>query len=265
MNKITERILQSKKYKDIYSKTIDRIVGDAIFRYGEKRAEDEAKKTLHQVWGAFYSSRPDFGKLLDKINKLELKDEASVKSIVSELLWIHSSTAERANFIEEFYKKIFEITGKPKSIIDLACGFNPLAVIFMDLDPNTDYKAYDIDAAEIKFLTEIFQVLDTRPRPAFKLGDVLSDSFENSDVVFLLKAIPVLENQIKGSTEVILNNLKCKFLVVSFPLKSLSGKEVGMSKFYSENFEKILGNRNLHHEKLEFENELVYVINQNNE
>lgn len=260
MNKISEKILKTKKYKDIYPKTVDRIVEFSIAKYGEKRAEDEAKRTLHQIWGAFYTSRPDFNKLIFKLNKLKLKDPEVSDNILKELLWIHSSTAERANFIEDFYKKIIEITDYPKSVIDLACGFNPFAIKKMNLLYRYEYTAYDIDVAEINFLKKAFDILKIGDIVNFKVGDVLIDKFDYADIIFLLKTLPVLEMQQKGATELVLDKLKCKFLVVSFPLKSLSGKDVGMGDFYSKNFENILGDRNLHYEKLEFENELVYVV-----
>src|SRR4051812_10164109 len=118
---IVNQILESKKYKDIYRKTIERIVEDAVNRYGEKKAEDKAKELLHQVWGSFYSTRPDFAKLLEKFSSLELPEDdydyALLKQ-VDDLLRIHASTVERMKFIDDFYAQIFAKTGIPKSIQD---------------------------------------------------------------------------------------------------------------------------------------------------
>ncbi len=262
MNPITEKILNSRKYKDIYPKTIERIVNDCIKRYGEKRAEKEAKELIHQVWGAFYRSRPDFQKLLEKFSADVPEDDydfANLKQI-DDLLRIHSSTVERMKFIDEFYSKIFKITGKPKSIQDIGCGFTPLGIKHMGISKKTMYTASDIDLEEIRFLAKISKILFPDYNVKFEAADVLVDDFEYADVVFLLKTIPILERQEKNASENILDKLKYKYLVVSFPLKSLSGREVGMSKFYSENFDEILQKKSLVYKKLEFTNELVYVI-----
>lgn len=262
---IVDKILNSKKYRDIYRPTVERIVSDSIKKYGsqgESRVEKESRELMHQVWGAFYSNRPDFDKLLRKFSDLEIESEEdhSRSRVVEGLLRIHTSTVERMKFIEEFYQKIFEITGIPKTIQDIGCGFTPLSIEYMKVPSNIKYKAYDIDLAEIEFLNEISKIVFPEYDLTFKPADILIDKFEKSDVIFLLKTLPILERQKKGATEYVLDNLKCKFMVVSFPLKSLSGREVGMARFYSENFEEILSKRKLKFHRLEFSNELVYVI-----
>lgn len=275
---IVENIKKSKKYKAVYVKTVERIVADCIVRFGEKRAEKEAKNLLHQVWGAFYETRPDFKKIL---NKIEIENSGrrptsseDFKKIISSVLKLQSSVQERVGILEEFYKKIFEVTGIPNSIIDHACGLNPLTLPWMSLPETTVYKAYDIDEEEIEFLKSVFDLLKIKNVEA-RMGDVLVDEFsaqgadtlgrpasgwDYADVVFMLKLLPCLEHQKKGCSLEILKRQKCKFIVVSYPIKSISGKEKGMAEFYRNSFMNMVKSENWKIEELLFDSELVFIV-----
>jgi 16S rRNA (guanine(1405)-N(7))-methyltransferase len=255
---IVEKIKNSKKYKTVYIKTIQRIVADCFARFGEKRAEKEAKNLLHQVWGAFYETRPDFDKIYTKLD-LEIKSKNNLRNIILPILKLQSSVEERITILEQFYKKIFEITGMPNSIIDQACAINPLTIPWINLPSTTIYKAYDIDSEEIEFLNSVFQLLEIKNAKA-ELKDTLSDEFEYADVVFMLKLLPCLEHQKKNCSLDILKKQKCKFLVVSFPIKSIGGKEKGMYEFYGNNFRNMVMSENWEIRELVFETELVFVI-----
>lgn len=260
MNKeIVENIKNSKKYKAVYRKTIERIAADCVVRFGEKtlrpaqgkRAEKEAKNLLHQVWGAFYKTRPNFEKVLESF-RAKVESDKNIRQAVLPILNLQSSIKERIPILDEFYKKIFEITGIPNSIIDYACGLNPLTLQWMNLHEKTTYKAYDIDEEEVEFLKSMG--IDAR------LGDILIDSFEAADVIFLFKLLPCLEHQKKGSSLEILKKLKFKYAVVSFPIKSISGKEKGMTDFYSNNFKNLLEKEGFKWTEILFKTELVFVI-----
>ena len=263
---IVDAIKNSKKYKSIYKKTIERIVENILDKHSTKDVEKKAKNILHQDWGAFYKARTDFKKIIQKVNS-EIRDGSlarstiaggGVKEILKPILAIHNSTKERLNILENFYKEIFNITGKPNSILDIGCGFNPLCIPWMNLLESTKYKSIDIDEEEIAFLREIFHILKININIEFEVKDILIDKFEFADCIFLLKIIPILERTNKDITEILLNKLKYNHLVVSFPTKSLSSKEKGMEKFYSENFEALIHNNKFH--KLNFLSELVYIV-----
>ena len=147
---------------------------------------------------------------------------------------------------------IFEITGVPSLIIDHACGLNPLTLPWMNLPSTTKYSAYDIDEEEIEFLRS--NGIDAN------LGDLLCDTFIYADVVFMLKLLPCLEHQKKNCSLEILKKQKCKFIVVSFPIKSISGKEKGMVDFYRNSFMNMVKSENWKVEELLFDSELVFIV-----
>jgi 16S rRNA (guanine(1405)-N(7))-methyltransferase len=63
---------------------------------------------------------------------------------------------------------------------------------------------------------------------------------ENTDVAFLFKLIPVLEQQKKGLAYWLIDSLRAKTVVITFPIKSLSGRKKDMEQFYSSQFEQNL-------------------------
>lgn len=253
LKNIIKNISVSKKYKSLYEETIKRIAEECINRYGEKRAEKEARNKLHQIWGSYYKSRPKFPKILKNFQKSYNKD------MIINLLKLQSSTNERIPILSTFYKDIFSITGKPKSIIDHACGLNPLTYSWMNLPEGTKYTAFDIDIDQIKFLNSIFDFLKIQ-NFEFKLGDIISEEFDYTDVIFLLKLLPLLEQQKKGCSLEILKRQKCKFLVISYPITSLSGKQKGMLNFYIKQLTELIKDEKWITYRLVFDTELVFVI-----
>jgi len=244
--RIFKNIKESKGYSEISDFTINRLINSGYAKY--KRDKDViqyVRKELHVVWGAFFKKHIKFDEYGDNRN---------------ELLSLHTSTSERQAFVKNFYNKIFSyINCDIKSIADYGCGLNPLNIPEMNLSKNVNYYAYDIYHGEIAFLNEYinnhFENINFKAevKDAFEVDD------KEYDVVFVLKVLPVLEEQNKSCSRDILEKINSKYFVVSFPTKSLSGKDVGMNTFYTERFEKLLKEMNWKSEKIVFENEIVYV------
>lgn len=270
MDDIAQKIFQSKKYQSIYPKTIERIVEDCLNKYSEKEVEKKARQLLHQIWGAYFPARPDFKKLLKKFEE-NIKivggptshklNSQEVKEALLPLLKLQSSTKERIPALNDFYKEIFKVTGKPKTIVDLGSGLNPLTWFWMKphLSPKTRYSAFDIDKNQAEFLKSIFKILNIN-QVKIGLGDILTDEFRKTDVAFFFKVLPLLEHQQKGSSLNALQKQNSKFLVVSFPTKSISGRQKGMVDFYSKQFQDLVRNQPWQTKKLLFKNELVFII-----
>jgi 16S rRNA (guanine(1405)-N(7))-methyltransferase len=256
---LLKKIKSSKKYSTLNDSTINRIISDTVKRYPEKQLETQVKSKLHQIWGAYYTTRPNFSKLLKKISEQKTIGYSN-EEILQPLLQIHSSTAERLSLLNDFYPKIFPITGTPTSIIDYACGLNPLALPWMHLPATTHYTAYDIDKEEVTFINNVFQLLQLSTEAEAKVGDIFDYQDESADIIFLLKFLPNIEQQHKGASATILQNLKAKYLVVSFPIKSLGGQEKGMQQNYESQIESILKAQPWSFDKLLYPTELVYVI-----
>lgn len=283
-------ILESKKYSGIDKTLVEEIYSINKLKYKkEKEVVNKTKTQLHQIWGAFSDKGIDFDEL-----KKDIKDTVSLDkdiiSIFNALLVVHKSSLERLSFVNEFYYRIFEKVGEYKNILDIGCAFNPFSIPFMNLKSNTSYTGIDIDNDEIKFLNWVFKFLekditkfDLDINVTFEVDNAFSlkvlDKFKDDkeikkekkdnklvkyDVIFLFKLLPLLELIKKGSSRELLQRLinynpKAK-LVVSFPLKSLSGKDVGMSKHYKTEYTKLFSELGLDYEEIDFDNEVVYVL-----
>jgi len=66
--------------------------------------------------------------------------------------------------------------------------------------------------------------------------------------------------QEKGAGITAIEKQKCKYAVVSFPTKTISGKEKGMTDFYTKQFEIAAQSKKWEYKKLHFPTELVFVI-----
>ena len=255
---ISDSICASKKYHGVYRKTVARIVKDCLMKYPDKEAEKRARNILHQVWALYYGRNPGFEKILSKIQQ-DVVGAKPAKEIVTPILALQSSTKERIPLLDTFYQQIFVITGVPETIIDHGCGLNPLTFYWMGLSPTAKYYGYDIDENQINFLQASLGLLNNK-QVVVGLGDALTDRFPQADVVFMLKLLPPLEQQGKGLGLMAMESQQCRYLVVSYPTRSLSGWKRKMADFYEQQFYGLVKGKPWQVEKLLFDSELVFVI-----
>ena len=241
VDSVTDSILNSPKYAPLGRATVLRIVTESFRRFGPKRSADEAKRQLHQMWGMYYSN-------------------FKVASTLDAVLQLHSSTKERLPFLKSFYDSIFTITGKPTAIVDFASGLNPLAYASLGYSFPQEYFASDIDQFTINTLNEWFQRLGLSGRFHAALSDLFIDDPVKADVALFLKVLPNLEQQQKGSSRIILAKQMARYIVVSYPTRSISGRNKGMESFYRQQFNNIIQNENWQKEELIFPNELIFII-----
>ncbi len=215
--------------------------------YGLFRIEEEARE------------RKELVALLGKT------PSAKHRELVQKILSTHSSTKERIPFYEQLYSRIFQVTGSPATIIDLGCGINPFSIPFMKVQ-KLKYSAFDISEDEIDFLQQFFTWWH-RQHPSFSgKAEVLDVKHwitithaEKADVCFLFKMTDVLDLG-KGHkvTESVLRNIPARFVVVSFPTKTMSGKVMNVPR---RNWMEWLCKRvGYSFTILEFKNEIFYVI-----
>ena len=257
---IARRISASPKYRPLLSRSVMRVVLDCTAKYGRKQAEKSARNILHQAWGAYYPYRPKFEKQLETL-KAGLSEGRNSRDCLLPLMDAHSSTAERAPSISAFYERIFAVTGIPSTILDLACGLNTLTLPWMDLPEKTRYEGRDIDEEQNSFLNSALALCGFPPERALvRGGDILCDEPENAEMVFMLKLLPLLEHQKKGSALELLRRQPARHIVTSYPSGSLSGGKRKMGEFHAENFLKMVGQERWTISALTFDREVVFIV-----
>lgn len=218
MNELFERLRQSKKYRDVCPDTIRRILAECMSKYRkEKDIEKAAREKLHGITSAFMTER-------EYKNALKLAEEDDLES----LLACHASTRERLPLadMDAAYERIFAITGNPESILDLACGMNP--VYLKHRLPDARIVGVDISGQS---MTVIRACCDAE----IHHGDLLcagSIPSERFDLALLFKILPLLDRQQSGAADRVLMSIDAKFIVVSFPTRTLGGRNVGMAENY---------------------------------
>lgn len=262
LERIIEQVSQSRKARSIYPETIRRLCKIELGRRdNEKQVIKAVKGKLHQMHSA-YVGREEHDKALELISRIEAdSSRAETREICGRLLQLHASTAERLDFYADFYRRLFALTGKPRSILDIACGFNPFSIPWMETGSETEYLAADINLRTIDLLNKFFRAASIRGE-AF-LADAMEFSrFRNMqkvDVAFVFKLVPLLEKQEKNSSRALIEAINARFVAVSFPVRTLSGRTLNMLEQNSDLFEnKIVPG--FSGGKLVLDNELIYVI-----
>ncbi|MBD3328926.1 hypothetical protein GF357_00315, partial [Candidatus Dojkabacteria bacterium] len=120
---------------------------------------------------------------------------------------------------------------------------------------------FDVDSELIHFINSIFKLFDQNESAKAKLGDVfLFEEFRPSDVCLLLKVLVLFDRQKNDSSLDIMKAIPAKFLVVSFPTKSLGGVDKGMEENYRKMFYGLISGLPWNVSEVIFENELVFVV-----
>jgi 16S rRNA (guanine(1405)-N(7))-methyltransferase len=80
------------------------------------------------------------------------------------------------------------------------------------------------------------------------------------DLALVLKTIPCLEQVDKTAGQQILENLPARYLLVSFPGRSLGGRAKGMIENYEAHFRNLIKGKDWKLQRFEFQSELAFLI-----
>jgi 16S rRNA (guanine(1405)-N(7))-methyltransferase len=255
---VVDAVLQSRRYKNVAPELVRRLAGEELPRSRNRAdAQKRTKRRLHQIFGAYADPLP-YDKLIDRLEGAH-GDEARFKKVCRSILPMHASTAERLKDLDRFYAPIFEITGQPSKILDLACGLNPLTIPWMGLAATTFYVATDIDTEMVRFLDRFLALAPVHGEA--RVNDLVAGPpGDEASVAFLFKAVPCLQHQASDLLP-ILGAINANWLVVSFPTKSLGGRGgKGMAGTYRGMMAEMAARRAWPVEEISFSSEMVFVI-----
>ena len=227
-NQYLDKLRASKNCRDICPDTVARVWAACCARYKRpKDAEKAAREALHGISGAFMTPGEARQLARDIEDWSVSRDEAGLERMLSR----HASTRERLPLSEmdALCARIFEITGRPRSVLDLACGINPIYLGARGIET----VGLDISGGAVDAVNRFGEVCGMPVRAA--CADVLCpDSIPKRrfDLALLLKLLPLLERQRDGATAEVMGRLNADWLAVSFPTRTLGGRNVGMAAQY---------------------------------
>ena len=260
LDELVDDLRRSAKYRWLCEPTLRRIADWSARRsVSPKDAGKRAKRKLHQVYAAYL----DAWDADAAINQLEALPDRStpeqIKSAFRSIMAGHASCRERLGQLDSMYEPIFAVTGLPASVIDLGCGLHPLCLPWMKLPASTVYHAWDIDLRMIELVNRALALLD-RPASA-EARDVLVELPEQHyDVALLLKTIPCLQQQDRLAPVRLVRRIAARFIVVSFPVRSIGGHDKGMTRQYAQMMQALLDECGHRAHRIETPCELIYVV-----
>ncbi|MBN1160247.1 MAG: methyltransferase [Candidatus Diapherotrites archaeon] len=250
---LLETLKETKEYKTISEETLKRVIKKNIEKYdNEKIAIKEIKKELYDLHNA-YVKMIDYKRALKQLEPA-YKTKSPLKIKLAQEKILKRYDGRRMKVIDTFYKEIFKVTGKPKSIIDLGCGMNPLTFPWMDLPEDTEYTCYDLDSEEIKFLNEYFELAGTKQK-AIQQDIISKPVTKKADVAFLFKLITCLEWQEPGSAKEIVEKINAKYIVIT--MQVIGPGKIEENKIY---LQKVLGKLAKDIISIDLKQEAIYII-----
>lgn len=255
---LVSQVVANRRYQTIDRDLVGRVAADMLSRYGPKLALKATRNKLHQI-GAVYFDAIDYNVALARLHA-SADDMASFRLAAENVMRRHASTRERLPLLDEFYGMVFaEVSHPVNTVLDLACGLNPLALPWMPIEASVDYVAVDIFHDLANFLTRYFALMGQQGRAM--TADILTEMPDvTADVAFLLKSLPCLAQLEKDSALPLLDAIPARTVVVSFPTASLGGRERGMAVTYRQQAEALLAQRDWAYGRLELPGELVYIV-----
>lgn len=257
LDELVAQVRGSRKYGAISEALVRRIgAAELSKRATLKDAVKATKNTLHQVAGLYFASeRPAYDAWLQQITQAE--DDAARRAVLRSIMSQHASTRERLSILDAFYARVLADIGPVRSVLDLACGLNPLSLPWMPLAAGATYHAVDIYEDLARFLQAALDAFGVVGKAEAR--DVIADCpTDAADVALLLKALPCLERLDKAVGPAILDTINARCIVVSFPTQTVGGRKVGMRENYAARFEATIANKPWRVERIEFASELVF-------
>lgn len=246
------KLLTSKNYKDFCPDTVrSEFEKQFAKRNNAAEAEKAARERLHAMSGAFMSAAE-----LKAARKCMARCLGGDGGALYDALRLHASSRERMDTAEELYREIFAVTGKPESVLDAACGLNPLYLASLGISRIT---ATDLHGA----LTSL--ISDWARAAGWNIDAYCSDLTVRVpegtyDLTLLMKLLPVLETNEKGSAMRLLTAIDSRFFCVTFPTRTLGGRKVNMEENYAEWFETNLPGCFTLKKRFTLGSELIYIL-----
>ena len=254
-------VVSSPKYRDLCLDVVRNIGARELKARGNLRGAIKATKSkLHQVGASYLPRRTPYEAWLAELSRAKRSGgEQALRSVCARVMRHHASTRERLPILDQFYATTLHDIAPVRSVLDVACGFNPLAIPWMPLAPEATYYAYDMYVGLASFVRSFLELME-RPGGAAACDLVQCVPREEVDLAFLLKALPCLERLDKAVGTRLMEGIRARHLLVSFPVRSLGGRNKGMETTYGAHFRELVRGKRWAVQTFHLETELAFLV-----
>lgn len=245
-----EALAASPKYRGVYAGAVERVYREQLRRHKPKEAEKAARAELHRITGAFLTPND-----LKRARTLLESAKSGDADALIQALSLHASTRERLGDMAALYARALPALGNPKTIADLACGLNPLYLGAMGLS----VRGVELQTDAARLVNDWAEAFgwDVSVTPGDLAG---GDELPEADATLLMKLLPLLDKQLPGGGRALLARVRSKRALVTFPTRTLSGRNIGMQTHYEASFEQNLPENAKILDRFTTSNELCYVL-----
>lgn len=260
LDRLVQAVHGSAKYGSVCEDFVRRVGAAEL---GKRRSLKEAIKAtrnkLHQVGGAYLDAAQDYPRWLATLRDAAAQGDPALRDACRAIMAHHASTRERLPILEAFFAETLAGIAPVSSVLDVACGLNPLAIPWMPLAPGARYLACDIYHDMMDFVGAFLSLVGVTGR-AFVCDVLYEPPAERVHLALILKTIPCLEQVDKSAGLRLLDMVNADYALVSFPARSLSGRDKGMFAHYEARLRDLLTGRRWPVQRFEFETELAFVV-----
>ena len=255
---LLEKLLQSKKYRDVCPDTVRRVWAECEAKYKKPKDVDKAaREALHGITGAFLTPAEASGIAWCMHSWYLGRTEAQLENILNK----HASTRERLPLedMDALYARIFQIAGRPARVLDLACGINPMYLGARGIAT----VGVDISGEAVNLINAFGETYGMPVRAV--CADLLCPGAiprEPFDMALMFKVLPLLERQKSGAALDVMSAVRARTIVASFPTRTLGGRNVGMADHYAQWMEGHVPNGRAIADRFEVRNELFFVLSE---
>ena len=196
LNALIAELRSLRKYRDLDlpEETVrDLLIQELPHYRSERDALKAVRQKLHNIV-APYLGDPDYTAAEAQLVTAQTAGPEALRTACAEIMGAHASTRERVPLLGEFYPRLFGLTGRPRVILDLACGLHPLGLPWMGLPQLAEHRDILVNPPQIE-----------------------------ADVAFFFKEAHRFEQRQRGCNRAFWQALRARWLVVSLPAADLTG------------------------------------------
>ncbi len=261
LQELVRLVRQNAKYAPMDESLIAAIGrAELTKRHSLKEVVKSTRNKLHQVGSAFQERTIPYARWLDELKTLPTDLHSyQVQDFLISNMRMHTSTAERLSIHKDFFAKTLASIAPVTSILDLACGFNPLNLPWIPVAQQFTYEACDIYSDMTGYINTFFQHFNIKGSASLcDLAHSVPQTYVQ--VAFLLKTIPSLEQLDKSAGKRLLEELNTEYILASFPAHSLGGRSKGMVENYEAHFAEMISGKDWQVTRFELPGELAFLV-----